>query len=57
VQMTPDVVQMIVGENLQTIQWDVQGGFGINFKAFTIMVPILRYNSEDETGIAHIHQL
>lgn len=57
VQMTPDVVQMIVGENLQTIQWDVQGGFGINFKAFTIMVPILRYNSAGHTGIAHIHQL
>ena len=57
VQMTPDVVQMIVGENLQTIQWDVQGGFGINFKAFTIMVPILRYNSAGQTGIVHMHDL
>jgi len=31
VQMSSDTVVMVDGEPFQTIQWDVNGGFGINF--------------------------
>jgi hypothetical protein len=53
VQMTPDVVELLESEPLQTIQWDIEGGMAVNFKALTIQVPLLRSNVNDETGIAH----
>lgn len=51
VQMTPDVVQIVEGEPLQTIQWDIEGGFGINFKAFAILVPLIRSDPGGRSGI------
>jgi uncharacterized linocin/CFP29 family protein len=54
VQPTPDVVQMAIGEELQTVQWDVHGGFQINFKAFQIAVPLIRSNVNDKTGVLHM---
>ena len=54
VQLTPDVVQMVEGEPLQTIQWDVHGGMQINFKVMTIMVPLIRATNGGESGIYHM---
>jgi len=50
-QMTPDVVEMVEGEPLQTIQWDVEGGFQINFKAFMISVPLIRSDFAHRCGV------
>ena len=54
VQATPDVVTLVEGEPLQTVQWDVQGGFHINFKAFTIQVPLIRSDKAGRSGIVHM---
>jgi uncharacterized linocin/CFP29 family protein len=54
VQATSDVVQMVEGEALQTIQWDIEGGFQINFKAFQIQVPLIRADAQDRCGIVHM---
>lgn len=54
VQATSDVVQMVQGEALQTVQWDINGGFGINFKAFTINVPLLKSDHASRSGVFHI---
>jgi uncharacterized linocin/CFP29 family protein len=54
VQLTPDVVEMVEGERLQTVQWDVHGGFQINFKAFQIMVPLIRADAQGRSGVVHI---
>jgi uncharacterized linocin/CFP29 family protein len=54
VQLTEDVVQLVQGEPLQTIQWDVQGGFNINFKAFMIQVPLIRSDADGRSGIFHM---
>lgn len=51
VQMTPDVISLIDGEPLQTVQWDIEAGFKICFKAFTICVPLVRSNANGESGI------
>jgi hypothetical protein len=51
VQGTPDVCAMAMGESLQTIQWDIEGGFQINFKAFTIQVPLVRSTEQRRCGI------
>jgi hypothetical protein len=53
-QATPDVIQMLDGEPLQTVQWDVSGGFQINFKAFQIMVPLIRSDAGGRSGVAHM---
>ena len=54
VQATSDVVQWVIGEPLQTVQWDVHGGFQINFKAFQIGVPLIRSDVDEGSGIVHM---
>jgi hypothetical protein len=54
VQMTLDVAAWVNGETLQTIQWDVEGGFQINFKAFQIGVPLIRSDGAGRSGIVHM---
>lgn len=54
VQATMDVVAWVQGEQLQTIQWDVMGGFLVNFKAFQIAVPLVRSDAEGRSGVAHL---
>jgi uncharacterized linocin/CFP29 family protein len=53
-QATRDVVAIVDGEQLQTVQWDVNGGFGINFKAFEIQVPLVRSDVDSNSGIFHM---
>lgn len=54
VQPTSNVVQMVQGEPLQTVQWDINGGFGINFKAFQISVPLMKSDHANRAGIFHM---
>lgn len=54
VQMTPDVVTLLDGEQPQTVQWDVNGGFGLNMKAFAIQIPLVRADAAGGSGIVHI---
>jgi hypothetical protein len=54
VQLTPDVVQLVQGEPVQTVQWDVHGGFQINFKVMAIMVPLIRATSDGQVGVYHM---
>lgn len=54
VQMTRDVVALIDGEPLQTVQWDMYGGFQIAFKAFSIQIPLVRADSDGRSGIFHM---
>lgn len=54
VQGTRDVAEMIQGEPLQTVQWDINGGFTINFKAFTINVPLVKSDVTGRSGVFHM---
>lgn len=54
VQATLDVAAMVQGEPLQTIQWDIQGGFIINFKAFQISLPLIRADVQGRSGVYHM---
>jgi hypothetical protein len=53
-QATKDVIAMVDGEDVQTVQWDVNGGFGVNFKAFAIQIPLVRCDADDNSGIYHM---
>lgn len=56
IQPTIDAIAMVEGVPLQTVQWDIEGGFVINFKAFTISVPLIRSDgsSSNRCGICHM---
>ncbi len=49
-----DVVQWVEGEPLQNVQWDVHGGFQVNFKGFQIELPLIRADIDGNTGVAHM---
>ncbi|MBU1067247.1 bacteriocin family protein [Patescibacteria group bacterium] len=53
VQMTSDVARMVIGMDLTTVQWESHGGMQLNFKVMCIMVPQLRSDYNDATGIVH----
>lgn len=53
VQPTSDVVEMVIGLQPQTIEWETNGGMTSNFKVMTIMVPRIRNTQTLQSGIAH----
>lgn len=54
-QATKDVVAIADGETLQSVQWDVEGGFIIKMKAFAIQVPLIRADAQGRCGVAHMN--
>jgi hypothetical protein len=53
VQMTTDVVRMIKGMDLTTIQWESNGGMQLNFKVMALVLPMLRGDYYGQTGLVH----
>lgn len=54
VQATRDVVALVDGEGIQSVQWDIYGGFSVAFKAFAIQVPLIRADIEGRSGVFHM---
>jgi len=52
-QMTSDVAEMVDGIQPTTVQWETHAGFVVHFKILTIMVPRLRNDQTNQSGIAH----
>lgn len=53
VEASPTVAQAVIGMELQTIQWEEEGGLEQIFKVMGILVPRLRADKLSQTGIAH----
>lgn len=53
VQQTSDVIRLVMGMDITTVQWETQGGMRLNFKVMAIMVPQLRADYNGKTGIVH----
>jgi hypothetical protein len=53
VQQTSDVIRMVIGMDVTTVQWETQGGMRLNFKVMAIMVPQLRSDFNGNAGIVH----
>jgi uncharacterized protein DUF6260 len=51
VQMSRDVVTWVNGEPIQSVQWDIEGGFIVKFKAFAIQVPLIRADAQSRCGV------
>lgn len=72
VQMTRDVVALVDGQDVTSVQWDIEGGFIVKFKAFCIRVPLIRSTQQVKSvttyavgssstvkkcGVVHLSQL
>lgn len=55
VQMTSDVIRIVEGMPLQTLEWSMEGGMVHNFKVMAIMVPQIRADQYGNSGIVHLH--
>jgi hypothetical protein len=53
VQMSADVVRAVQGMQITTVQWESHGGMMLNFKVMAIMVPQIRCDHNNNTGIVH----
>ena len=53
VQMTSDVVRLVVGLPVTTVEWQTEGGMIFHYKVMTIQVPQVRADQDDNSGIAH----
>ncbi|HDY87127.1 MAG TPA: hypothetical protein ENH82_03305 [bacterium] len=54
VQMTSDVVRLIRGMGIQSVQWDTEGKFITKYKVLTIQVPQIRSDQEGNCGVVHL---
>lgn len=54
VEMQPETIRMVVGLQVQTVEWTTEGGFIENFKVMTIMVPQPRADQDGNSGIVHL---
>jgi len=53
VQQTTDVVRLVIGMDITTVQWESHGGMQLNFKVMCVMIPQLRTDASGQTGIVH----
>lgn len=53
VQLTADVVRMVEGLAITTVQWESAGGMQINFKVMAILLPQVRNTQANRSGIVH----
>jgi hypothetical protein len=51
VQMTRDVVDLAVGVDVSTVQWETRGGFTQHFKIFTAIAPRVKSDFDGKSGI------
>lgn len=54
VQMTSDVVRLVNGMPINTIQWETQGKMAQDFKVMAIMVPQIRSDQDGNSGIVKL---
>lgn len=53
VQLTSNVVQLSVGQDITTVEWSEMGGFVQRFRVFAAMAPRLKADHKGQTGIVH----
>ena len=53
VQKSSDVIRMVNGINMQTIQWPSMGGLKVDFKVMAMMVPQVRQDFYGRAGVLH----
>lgn len=53
VQWNSRTIQIVVGQEIRTVQWETEGGFLLHFKTLAIMVPLIRCDQNNQCGLNH----
>ncbi len=53
VQMSKDVIDLVVGMMPTVVSWESHGGMMLNFKVMAILVPRIKSDFEGKSGIVH----
>ena len=53
VQFSQDVIRLVEGMDITTLQWPSEGGLLLNFKVMAIVVPQIRADQNSNTGIVY----
>lgn len=54
VQMTRDVVDVAIAQDITTVQWSLMGGMQEEFKVMAVWVPRVKAGPAGESGIVHL---
>lgn len=53
VQMTPEVVDLAVAEDITPVQWDEMGGMLTRFRIMTALAPRIKFDANLKCGVLH----
>ena len=53
VQLTRDVVDLSVAQDVSTVEWDSRGGMVMHFKVMTAMAPRVKADDKGNSGVVH----
>ncbi len=51
VQMTQDVIDLAIGQEITTVQWTEQGGMSLHYKVMTALAPRVKADKDGKSGI------
>lgn len=54
VQMTRDVVDLAIAQDITTVQWSIQGGMQEEFKVMAVWVPRIKADADGRSGVVHL---
>lgn len=54
VQMTRDVVDLAIAQDITTVQWSIMGGMQEEFKVMAVWVPRVKSTFDGDSGIVHL---
>lgn len=54
VQLTRDVVDLAIAQDVSTVQWSLMGGMAEEFKTMAVWVPRIKADQDGKSGIVHI---
>lgn len=57
VQLDRSVVDLAVGQDVTTVEWNTKGGMAMHFKVMMAMVPRLKADANGSMGVAHISSI
>lgn len=54
VELMPESARIVQGLRPTTVEWTTEGGFVLNYKVMAILVPQIRSDQDDRSGIIHL---
>ena len=57
VQLTADVVDVAIAQDINTVQWEAKGGMELHFKTFAVWAPRIKSDITGKCGVVHLYEI